>query len=652
MASIDTTARSADELLADALARIKRLEQRRALAYTSDGRVRFPTGIDTEGEGDAGDPGSGGGTPDPVTGLTLTAGALFDEIYLDADWTLPDDLTAVVGIEIRLAKVIDPGGAGETIEVADVWRTGLVTSTRIRSLEPNTTYDVTVYTYSTTAVSTPATERATTGVDTDPPGIPTGLAVSAGLRTIVATWVEVADRDVVDGAGLYELELWDDTAGSPGTMLRRKRVGAELASFGDLDPETTYHVRVRAVDSSGNPGGWTGYVDATTVLAGTADIAAGSITADSAIIADAAIVSAKIADLAVTNAKIADLSATKITAGNISATVGITTGRISVGSGPGSTGVYLDSSGIRLYDGADLVAHLDANDGSALFRGTVDVQGSYGGVDVQSIITGGVHTFRSDGTVIGKINANNAGGGALILRHGDVPPNTITGPSAQIRLQDWNLQLSSGPNADSEETRISLTTSNTASQRQILYLADNHLMLGTLNLTGTAEIADGTALAHAVTRRQTHGGYRRWERTGTFFPTAGSSTTISLADVQTIGPDAPSGTSGAPATIQRDGIYTFYWALRWSVGAGSTLIRCWLNVNNTDGNRFAVAEARTGSSGDGSSILYLHGSATLWVGAGTDIRLRVFRSNTGANVDPGGQGLANGLVIARAIPTA
>lgn len=395
MATVDTRPATADDHVANLLTRVQRLEQRRNLSYTDEGRARFPGGIDTEGGGDAAP--APAPAPDEVTGLTLTPGALYNDVWIDADWSLPADLVPLDGVEIRIATVTDPGLVTETVTIAEVTRTGLVSSARIRALAPLTTYDVTVYSYGPGGVSAPLTARATTGGDTTVPATVAGLVMAAGLRTIVATWDEVPDADVIDGNGLYELELSaDNGAGQPGALLRTVRAGGTIATIGDLDPDTRYHGRVRAVDASGNPGGYSDGATAVTGQAGTADLQIGAITADSGIIADAAIGTAQIGDAQVTNAKIVSASISKLTAGNLTVTQQITSGRIAVGgTGPGETGVYVDNSGIRLYDGAELKIHFDAATGTGTFAGEIVATGGSidGNVNVAgsvTIVPGGV----------------------------------------------------------------------------------------------------------------------------------------------------------------------------------------------------------------------------------------------------------------------
>jgi hypothetical protein len=121
---------------------------------------------------------------------------------------------------------------------------------------------------------------------------------------------------------MYEVHLSDTTGflpGSntligetPGNFFFARTVGAGLGG-GPLVYGTTYYVKIRPKDADGtaNPGP---QASGFTVQATTPDLAVGSITAASAIIADAAIGTAKIQDAAIVTAKIADaqISSAKI----------------------------------------------------------------------------------------------------------------------------------------------------------------------------------------------------------------------------------------------------------------------------------------------------------------------------------------------------
>lgn len=393
-------------LVGQLAARLSRLERRGGgTAYDENGVAQFPGGIDTSGTGDV----SVGGTPDAPTGLTATPGALHGDVYADVVWSHPADQSGLVAYEMRVDLVTNPG-PGESTEVVDVFVLGVVTATRLSGLRPNTTYDVYLYSRGQDGtVSTAASARFTTAADNTNPAQVTGVAATAGIRTIVAEWDEVADVDVASGAGLYEVQV--DTAATFDTAnLRTTRVGGTLASFGDLTTGTTYHVQVRAIDASGNPGAWSTADSVTTAEVGTDDIAADSVTADkmvvgtitaaSGILADAVIVEAKIANLAVSNAKIDDLNVSKLTAGNLTATMTVTTGALEVGLGPGNTGLYLDSTGLRAYDGAVRTVFIDAATGNAEFTGEVNAtSGSIVSMDVTGtlLVSGGIIKTATSG---------------------------------------------------------------------------------------------------------------------------------------------------------------------------------------------------------------------------------------------------------------
>lgn len=306
------------ELLTDLAARISRLERRSGGVFIADdGTAVFPDGIDTSGTGDVSNPPLSPGDPDPPTGLTSTPGALFDDVFVDLDWTAPGDTTNLAGYELRIDHVENPGGA-EVLTLEGIFALPIVTEERIRGLRPNETYDVTLWARNATGglSATSISDRFTTGADNTTPAQVVGLSVSAGIRTVVASWTENTEADVADGRGAYELELDTVNTFDSGSE-RTVRLGGTVATLGDLTTSTTYYVRVRAIDASGNSGPWSATASTTTVQAVTADLADDLITA--AKIVDGAVGSVALADDAVTNAKIAvdAITATEIADGAV-----------------------------------------------------------------------------------------------------------------------------------------------------------------------------------------------------------------------------------------------------------------------------------------------------------------------------------------------
>lgn len=163
----------------------------------------------------------------------------------------------------------------------------------------------------------------------------TGVAITAGLRSVLVEWDRVEGLQSVDGAGAYIVEL-DTVATFDSGGERSFRTAATVASFTDLATNTTYYARVQAVQGPANGGEWSATVSATTPLLPTAEL-------------DGEITETQIADDAVTTPK---LAANAVTAGKLAA---ITM----------EVGKYLQSSN---YDGTD-VATGDATEGFRIEAG-------------------------------------------------------------------------------------------------------------------------------------------------------------------------------------------------------------------------------------------------------------------------------------------
>lgn len=101
-----------------------------------------------------------------------------------------------------------------------------------------------------------------TGGDTTPPPAVTGVVVATGLDSLSIRWDESTASDVAAGAGVYEVEVDDDADFS--SVINRVRTGNTQISINGLPRETTYYVRVRAVDASKLEGPWSETVQATT----------------------------------------------------------------------------------------------------------------------------------------------------------------------------------------------------------------------------------------------------------------------------------------------------------------------------------------------------------------------------------------------------
>lgn len=97
------------------------------------------------------------------------------------------------------------------------------------------------------------------GGDTTPPGLPTGVTVTAGPSLLSVAWTNPADND------LSHVEVW---VGPDSNVANAGFDGASLSDryiVSNLTPGTTYYVFLRAVDKSGNKSGYTTGVSGTPV---------------------------------------------------------------------------------------------------------------------------------------------------------------------------------------------------------------------------------------------------------------------------------------------------------------------------------------------------------------------------------------------------
>lgn len=101
----------------------------------------------------------------------------------------------------------------------------------------------------------------TTVIDSTAPAAVTGVSASGGLQTLTVFWTENTEIDVKNGAGTYEVQV--DTANTFNTgNLKTVKTSATVLGFSNLTTNTTYYVRVRAIDSSGNAGPYSAIVSA------------------------------------------------------------------------------------------------------------------------------------------------------------------------------------------------------------------------------------------------------------------------------------------------------------------------------------------------------------------------------------------------------
>lgn len=209
----------------------------------------------------------------PPTGLTLEWGSFFENIFITATWNPPTGpgSNQVTQYEAELTEV----GVG-------VVQSQVVggNSARFNGLKPNQQYSVRVRSINRLSKSSTYTAPVTitTGTDATIPGQVQNVTAGAGQKTVTVWWDENTEADVKNGHGGYECEL----SLSPvfATTFRAIRTTGTIVSFGDLVTGTTYYVRVRAFDSSGNFGPYSLTKNATPGKASGGDIQNGAVCED------------------------------------------------------------------------------------------------------------------------------------------------------------------------------------------------------------------------------------------------------------------------------------------------------------------------------------------------------------------------------------
>lgn len=190
------------------------------------------------------------------TGLVLTTGAFFDDIFIDVAWKPPVDESAH-SYSVDLAKK----NADGTYQLQQTHRTGS-NNIRINALQASVTYGVRVIGENrigvqSTYLPTTGYQDITTAVDATVPPAPTGVTLSRGATSAVVKYTPLTKEqapDVANSQGQYEVELHTNSTYT--ALFRSKYTVDQITAFNDIIAETTVFARVRAIDSSGNAGPW------------------------------------------------------------------------------------------------------------------------------------------------------------------------------------------------------------------------------------------------------------------------------------------------------------------------------------------------------------------------------------------------------------
>lgn len=250
-----------------------------------------------------------------------------------------------------------------------------------------------------------------TPLDDTIPAQPGAITIARGSTTVVVIVPEPADFDVVNGQGLIQVQI--DTANTFSTgNLQGIKSGQVVVAFNTIISEAAWYARARYIDSSGNEGPWSvtagpstagGVIDSM-IVAGlnAAKITFGTMSGDR--------LTANTADIAILK-----------TSSLITADITLNGGSLKAGSPP-TTGLLLNSQGLRLYAAGVQTLILDAATGAATFRGnmaagtitigsrfSVDASGNLvaTNVDLSGTINASGGTFSGTITATGTISGGN-----------------------------------------------------------------------------------------------------------------------------------------------------------------------------------------------------------------------------------------------------
>ncbi len=392
--------------------------------------------------------------------------------YVDVSWT-GSSSADLLGHYIRYGRSATVWDAYEFMEKGQ-------TTKRITNLRSGITYyfQINATDGSNPSAYIPATPvTATVPGDTTGPAAPSGLVAVAGFNNIIAYWNRNTEGDVDLGRGTYQFQLSTSNTFSP--LTQDRTITGTVASFTGLTTGTTYYVRVRAIDSSGNIGAWSAVA---TAVPGKIN-AQTSIT-DGTIVGDLIAATTIVGDKLITNT---------IDADRLKTNTGIV-GKLFVGDDAGANKITIDGTaalpaiyyGTGTYNNANTPFYFDAlgkfslKDQLTWNGSTLSVKGSLN-VTQASTFTGNV-TLSSGGDLLlngGAIRATGSTGRVEIGSLGVYGYNATTGGTALVRIDANTGQLiaQGGTIGGWTINPSSLTTTNTAGQTVGLY-SDGKLYMG------------------------------------------------------------------------------------------------------------------------------------------------------------------------------
>lgn len=333
----------------------------------------------------------------PVSGVTITPGAFYDSIYADIMWQPAADNSAVA-YDVSWAQ---DNGDG-TYSNANSSRVG-GNSYRIIGLTPNTKYVVAIYAVNILGIAARYPPAAgvylsfTSTVDSTIPPAVTNVVLAQGATTVIVTFTPLTVQqapDVANGHGLYQVDISTDPTFA--TVSRSVRTSAFVVSFSDIIASATWYARVAPIDSSGNQGPF--------ALSGSAVI--GGVI-DSMLVGNFSAARITFGTMAGDRIQANTLDVNAIKSSTLTAnTIAINGGALTAGNPP-STGLLLNSQGLRLYNGGGLQIVLDAPSGTATFYGALS-----GNTITGANITASTMS-ATDGTNSVSLSITNAGAGVF-----------------------------------------------------------------------------------------------------------------------------------------------------------------------------------------------------------------------------------------------
>ena len=314
------------------------------------------------------------GAPDAPTGLTAMAAADADGIELS--WSAPvatggSDITDY-NIEVSEDLTADPVVWTELdITITDPVAPATMFSAVHTGLTPGATYHYRVSATNSAGLTGEFSETAS-AVAPDIPGAPTGLTATAdGENTINLSWTA---PEVATGASAiagYKIESSPDGTDDSWTDLEANTGDTEVTyAHTDLDPATTRHYRVSAINGAGSTGSPSNVANATTAARGT--VMRYAVSEDGSTSGTCTNAAAPCTLQAALDASVSsdnDLILVRIRRVGETATIGdattvnkmVTLGVYVRGTSAAAKGAVSFTGSVELADGGDLMTHKDAS---------------------------------------------------------------------------------------------------------------------------------------------------------------------------------------------------------------------------------------------------------------------------------------------------